>query len=281
MGFNAAVGTASTASTAHMPARGVKKAARILMENASVSSTASSAGPPKSRLPFRGMKREKSVKMRHKATAELRGIQHQMEQTLGHGNHDRHQERKEVQHQLDQTHLDEAEAEEGELTLNETAKQSELIVSLLETNRRNVVTVQHSQTLLSAAMSKNESAKVEVSLWKQKHEATKQENMQLIKRMATKSREQLRSHTEMTKAEVEDWKGKYAQMGQLYDVLVEKVGALAVENGDLQVKCQKLEEEDEKIKEELEGIQEECDVLHLSMEEAVQLASGMSKNMVN
>eukprot|EP00579_Thalassiosira_antarctica_P021421 CAMPEP_0201960590 /NCGR_PEP_ID=MMETSP0904-20121228/7286_1 /ASSEMBLY_ACC=CAM_ASM_000553 /TAXON_ID=420261 /ORGANISM="Thalassiosira antarctica, Strain CCMP982" /LENGTH=329 /DNA_ID=CAMNT_0048506591 /DNA_START=36 /DNA_END=1025 /DNA_ORIENTATION=+ len=86
------------------------------------------------------------------------------------------------------------------------------------------------------------------------------------------------------KVEADDWKDKYEQMGKLYDELVENIGGLADENGQLLIKCQQLEVDEKKYKEELammEDLQGENDALHQSMEEAMELATGMSEKMAS
>eukprot|EP00584_Thalassiosira_punctigera_P022787 CAMPEP_0172574854 /NCGR_PEP_ID=MMETSP1067-20121228/136913_1 /TAXON_ID=265564 ORGANISM="Thalassiosira punctigera, Strain Tpunct2005C2" /NCGR_SAMPLE_ID=MMETSP1067 /ASSEMBLY_ACC=CAM_ASM_000444 /LENGTH=385 /DNA_ID=CAMNT_0013367489 /DNA_START=213 /DNA_END=1371 /DNA_ORIENTATION=- len=168
-------------------------------------------------------------------------------------------------------------------------------------------TIQHLQKELFEKESKNESAGEELREWKHKYEKMKRLNFELMKKMANKAKEQIRSHAAMTKAEVEDWKGKYAQMGELYDALVDKVTCLSDENEDwkgkyaqmgelydalvdkvtclsdenaeLVTRCRRSEAEGERQREELaqlDEVREECDVLHRSMEEAMAMATGMS-----
>jgi len=74
----------------------------------------------------------------------------------------------------------------------------------------------------------------------------KNDEASLLLVMAAKALAQLQSHSDTVTAEVIDWKGKYEQVGQLYNELVEKISDLTEENGQLLIKCQQFKVDEKK-----------------------------------
>ena len=128
--------------------------------------------------------------------------------------------------------------------------------------------------------SHNKSMKVEVGLWKKKHQTMRKKNYKLLGKMAAKVLEETQSNSEVMKSEVNNWKDKHEQMGQLYNQLLTTAGDLADKNGHLIAECKQLDEDETKRKDELDTLEEtkeENAMLNQSMEEAVQLVSGMNE----
>lgn len=118
--------------------------------------------------------------------------------------------------------------------------------------------------------SQRRAMKVEIKSWKQKHSRMEKENYRLIEKMAAKAGEQQR-----TMKDAGYWEEKY-------DELVQKVGDLSNDNGDLLAKVHRLEEDGAKHEENLaimEEVQAENESLYQSMEEAMGLVSGMSNKL--
>mmetsp|Transcript_5535 Transcript_5535/g.12067 ORF Transcript_5535/g.12067 Transcript_5535/m.12067 type:complete len:343 (+) Transcript_5535:170-1198(+) len=211
-------------------------------------------------MPNRRLSMQNTIKLRHKVKNELLGLQQSMRL---------------LQIPDDETSNDIA-TPHADYDNTPTIKEGN------ERSSTNVEIFQDLEKQLSEVEYQKKCAEKEVVQWKKKYQKIKVQNFELIKKMALKSKEQLQSHTETTKAQLDTWKGKYGQMGNLYDDLVEKVGDLSDENAKLAMKCQRLEENEAQHKEELaqlDSVKEECEVLHQSMEEAMEMATGMSDGM--
>ena len=80
------------------------------------------------------------------------------------------------------------------------------------------------------------------------------------------------------------FKEKHTHMQELYDELVQKVGDLATENGELLAQCKQLERDNLRKNKDLDMIEEvrsENETLHESLVEAVDLVNSMSEQLSN
>mmetsp|Transcript_477 Transcript_477/g.882 ORF Transcript_477/g.882 Transcript_477/m.882 type:complete len:350 (-) Transcript_477:113-1162(-) len=213
-------------------------------------------------MPNRRLSMQQSIKLRHKVKNELLGLQQSM--------------------RLLQIPGDETSDDNNIATPHVDADNTPIHEESEERSSSSTEIIRDLEKQLTDAEYQKKSTENEVTRWKKKYQKIKVQNFELIRKMALKSKEQLQSHAEMTKAQLDAWKGKYGQMGNLYDDLVEKVGDLSDENARLATKCQRLEESEtrrEEQSDELNCIREECEVLHRSMEEAMEMATGMSDGM--
>ena len=91
----------------------------------------------------------------------------------------------------------------------------------------------------------------------------------------------MRKHAVM-RAACNTWRDKYAQKSEMCDILVDKVGELAEENGKLLVRCQQREGDDTGHAGAcvtMNKLRDECDTLRQSADEATHMASDTRDNM--
>lgn len=135
-------------------------------------------------------------------------------------------------------------------------------------------TIRRLRRQLSDARSQKKAVDRELFEAKKRYVKLKRTDFVLIKRMAAKFSEQLRSRDAASR-------GVELEPGD-FDLLVEKVEELADENGELVAKIQELEEEGRRDEEDLAAMgnaREECDVLRQSLEEAMEMATGMGDEL--